>query len=76
MLLSSKRSLLTFKAVVVNTHGIPFWGSRCTTQFRTYLSGDWGVHWGYGILSHAVWAFLKRGVTLFELPTFFKVVQN
>ena len=25
-------------AVVVKTHGIPFW-RRCTTIFRTYLSG-------------------------------------
>ena len=29
----------------------PFWG-RCTTHFRSYfISGDWDVHWGYG-LSH------------------------
>ena len=30
---------------------VPFWG-RCTTHFRTYFSGDWNVHWGYGILTH------------------------
>ena len=24
--------------------GIPFWGG-CTTQFRTYFSGGWDVHW-------------------------------
>ena len=30
---------------------VPFWG-RCTTQFRAYFSGDWDVHWGYGILTH------------------------
>ena len=35
----------------VKTNGIPFWG-RCTTHFRTYFSGDWDVHWGYGILTH------------------------
>ena len=29
----------------------PFWGS-CTTHFRTYCSGDWDVHWGYGIWTH------------------------
>ena len=23
-----------------------------TTHFRTYFSGDWDVHWGYGILTH------------------------
>ena len=34
----------------VNTNGT-IWG-RCTTQFRTYFSGDWDVHWGYGILTH------------------------
>ena len=36
-------------AVVVQTHGIPFWGFRCTTHFRTYFSGDWDVHWGYDL---------------------------
>ena len=30
---------------------VPFWG-RCTTHVRTYFSGDWDVHWGYGILPH------------------------
>ena len=37
--------------MVVKTNGIPFWG-RCTTHFKTYFSGDWDVHWGYGILTH------------------------
>ena len=23
-----------------------------TTHFRTYFSGDWNVHWGYGVLTH------------------------
>ena len=23
-----------------------------TPHFRTYFSGDWDVHWGYGILTH------------------------
>ena len=32
---------------------VPFWG-RCTTHFRTYSSGDWDVHWGYGILTHGL----------------------
>ena len=35
----------------VNPNGIPFWG-RCT-HFRTYLSGVWDVHWGYGVLTHS-----------------------
>ena len=30
---------------------VPFLG-RCTTHFRAYFSGDWDVHWGYGILTH------------------------
>ena len=25
---------------------------RCTTHFRLYFSGDWDVHWGYGLLTH------------------------
>ena len=33
---------------------VPFWGFRCTTHFRTYFSGDWDVHWGYGISSHGL----------------------
>ena len=39
-------------AVVVKTNGIPFWG-RCTTHFRTFLGGDWDVHWVCGILTRA-----------------------
>ena len=35
----------------LKTNGIPFW-DRCTTQFRTYFSGDWDVHWGFGVLTH------------------------
>ena len=38
-------------AAVVKTNGIPFFGFRCTTRFRTYFSGDWGVCWGCGILT-------------------------
>ena len=30
---------------------VPFWG-RCTTHFSRDFSGDWDVHWGYGILTH------------------------
>ena len=30
---------------------VPSW-DRCTTHFRTYFSGDWDVHWGYGVLTH------------------------
>ena len=37
----------------VKTNGIPFWG-RCTTHFRTYFTGDWDVHWGYGLLTHCL----------------------
>ena len=29
---------------------IPFWWlGECTTQFRTYFSEDWDVHWGYDL---------------------------
>ena len=35
----------------VKTVLVPFW--RCTTHFRTYLSGDWDVHCGYDLdLTH------------------------
>ena len=30
---------------------VPLWGRR-TTHFRTYFSGDWDAHWGYGSLIH------------------------
>ena len=30
---------------------LPFWG-RCTNHSRSYFSGDWDVHWGYGLLTH------------------------
>ena len=35
----------------VKTVLVPFWG-RCTTHFSRDFSGDWDVHWGYGILTH------------------------
>ena len=41
-----------------NTHGrgskpmVPFLGG-CTTHVRTYFSGDWDVHRGYGFLTHS-----------------------
>ena len=60
---------------------VPFWG-RCTTQFRTYFSGDWAVHWGYDlgfdpwpcvtVMSHAVPLPCRereeRGSVLHPLP--------
>ena len=40
-------------AVVVKTNGIPFWlVGKFTTHFRTYFTGDWDVHRGYGLLTH------------------------
>ena len=48
---SASRPKLHNMAVVVKTNGIPCWGG-CTTHFGTYFSGDWDVHWGYGILTH------------------------
>ena len=38
-------------AVVVKTFWDPILVGRCTTHFRSYFSGDWDVHWGYGILT-------------------------
>ena len=40
---------------------VPFWG-RCTTHFRTYFSGDWDVHWRYGILTHGGMAGILSGL--------------
>ena len=40
-------------AVVVKINGIPFWlVGEFATHFRTYFSGAWDVHWGYGVLTH------------------------
>ena len=36
----------------VKTVLVPFWG-MCATYFRTYFSGDWDVHRGYGVLTHS-----------------------
>ena len=35
------------KAVVGSHFGV----GEFTTHFRTYFSGDWDVHWGYGLLT-------------------------
>ena len=33
--------------------GMRLWLSNSLgTQFRLYFSGDWDVHWGYGIWTH------------------------
>ena len=41
-------------AVVVKTAlGSHFEVGEFTTHFRTYSSGDWDVHWGYGVLTHS-----------------------
>ena len=37
----------------VKIDGIPFYFEVGTTHFRTEFSGDWDVHWGYGILTHS-----------------------
>ena len=37
--------------------GIPFWMVGEFAHFRTYFSGDWNVHWGYGIFDP--WPFLS-----------------
>ena len=40
----------------------PILGIGCTTHFRTYFSGDWDVHWGYGILTHSQMAVAQDSV--------------
>ena len=37
-----------------------------TTHFRPYFSGDWDVHWGYGLLTHGHMdsAFLGDGLPM------------
>ena len=40
-------------AMVVKTVlGSHFGVGEFTTHFRTYFSGDWDVHWGYGMWTH------------------------
>ena len=46
---------------------VPFWG-RCTTHFKTYFSGDWDVHWGYGLLTHQSFLMETKGVLQKQLP--------
>ena len=42
---------------------VPFWG-RCTTHL-VYFSGDWDVHWGYGLWTHGhVLPFCLEGESL------------
>ena len=38
--------------MVVKTNGSHFGVGEFTTHFRTDFSGDWDVHWRYGILPH------------------------
>ena len=43
---------------------VPF-QDRCTTHFRTYFSGDWDVHWGYGVLTHGHMGLSQKGTLTF-----------
>ena len=46
---------------------VPFWlVGEFTTHFRTYFSGDWDVHWGYGVLTHGHMMKLAFWVPLFD----------
>ena len=42
------------EAVGQNRFEIPFWLGLVNSPpiFRAYFSGDWDVHWGYGVLTH------------------------
>ena len=42
----------TPKWLWVKTNGTSLGVGELTTHFRTYFSGDWDVHLGYGILTH------------------------
>ena len=44
--------------------GSHFGVAEFTTQLRTYFSGDWDVHWGYGLLTHGQMTLPLRYVTL------------
>ena len=50
----------------------PFWlVGEFTTHFRTYLSGDWDVHWGYGFMLVSLMNMLVScWFQLKELPTY------
>ena len=39
--------------LAVGQHEYHFGVGEFTTHFRTYFSGDWDVHWGYGLLIHS-----------------------
>ena len=52
---SIKALKATFRLMAVgqNRFGVLFWlVGELATHFRTYFSGNWDVHWGYGILTH------------------------
>ena len=49
--------------------GTPFW-DRLLTRFRTYFSGDWDVHWGYGVFTHG---YMGDPVLLFLLGLVFEL---
>ena len=59
----------------VKTNGIQYWLVGEFTHVRTYFSGDWDVHWGYGILSHmlgsanSLKAFHANSLKAFHDPT-------
>ena len=58
-----------YEAVVVKTVlGSHFWlVGEFTTHFRTYFSGDWDVHWGYGVLTHGHACWRLFGVKVINL---------
>ena len=43
---------LLFYDMAVGQHQWDLGVGEFTTHFRTYFSGDWDVHRGYGILTH------------------------
>ena len=60
--------------VVVKTVGIPF-VLIGAPPILVYFSGDWDVHWGYGLLTHGHFSEWGRGLitnlTAFKQGSFF-----
>ena len=49
-------------------------------NFRTYVSGDWDVHWGYGVLTHGLtrtpMSLTLRGVFSVPLKVFSGLISE
>ena len=50
--------------------GSHFGVGEFTTHFRTYFSGDWDVHWGYGGLTIIAMCQMGKPLARWGLPSF------